>query len=366
MFTASNPLHFIRRLLKVFYIPFEGEIYMSQNKQKVDGVFEGGGVTGIGLVGAASVIEAAGYEFVNLAGTSAGAIIASLLAAGYSAAELKQIINDLNFSKLEDSPWPGHIPFVGSLADEIFHKGLYKGDFFLNLMRDLLKAKKKYTFRDFIDPAYPKDSRYHFKLQVVASDISRGRMLVLPRDINSNDYGMEPEDLDVALAVRMSMSIPFFFEPVKLKNSYIVDGGLLSNFPIELFDSDGPPDWPTFGFKLVFSDQTNPAQLVQHQINGPISELAAMFFTAMEAHDAYYLSNDKYVRTIPIDTLTIGATDFNLTQANKDDLHASGVNAAKTFLAHWDFEKYKTLYRGDQPAPTRREQVLLSSAMLSH
>ncbi len=332
---------------------------MAQNKQKVDGVFEGGGVTGIGLVGAASVIEAAGYEFSNLAGTSAGAIIASLLAAGYSASELKQIISDFNFSKLEDSPWSGHIPFIGGLADEIFYKGLYKGDVFLNQMRDLLKAKKIYTFRDFIDPEYPDDPRYHFKLQVVASDISRGRMLVLPRDINSNDYGMEPEDLEVALAVRMSMSIPFFFEPVKLKESYIVDGGLLSNFPIELFDSDSPPGWPTFGFKLVFSDQTNPAQLVQHRVNGPLSELAAIFFTAMEAHDAYYLKNDKYVRTIPIDTLTIGATAFNLTQANKDDLHSSGMNAAKTFLDHWDFEKYKALYRSGKPAPTRRERVLL-------
>ncbi len=339
---------------------------MSQNKQKVDGVFEGGGVTGIGLVGAVSVIEAAGYEFANLAGTSAGAVVASLLAAGYNAAELKQIINDLDFSTLEDSPWTGHIPIVGSLIDEIFHKGLYKGDAFLNKMRDLLQAKKKYTFRDFIDPEYPNDPRYHFMLQVVASDISRGRMLVLPRDINSNDYGMEPEDLDVALAVRMSMSIPYFFEPVKLKESYIVDGGLLSNFPIELFDSDGPPEWPTFGFKLVFSDQANPAQMVQHQINGPISELVAMFFTAMEAHDAYYLRNDKYVRTIPIDTLTIGATDFNLTQQNKNDLYESGESAAKTFLAHWDFEKYKALYRSGQPSPTRREQVLLSSAMLAH
>ena len=332
---------------------------MSQNKQKVDGVFEGGGVTGIGLVGAVSVIEAAGYEFANLAGTSAGAIVASLLAAGYSAAELKQIINNLDFSTLEDPPWPGHIPIVGDLVNEIFHMGLYKGDVFLNQMRDLLKAKKIYTFRDFIDPEYPNDPRYHFKLQVVASDISRGRILVLPRDINSNDYGMEPEDLDVALAVRMSMSIPYFFEPVKLKESYIVDGGLLSNFPVELFDSDGPPDWPTFGFKLVFSDQTNPSQMVQHQINGPISELVAMFFTAMEAHDAYYLRNDKYVRTIPIDTLTIGATDFNLTQQNKNDLYESGESAAKTFLAHWDFEKYKALYRSGQPAPTRRERVLL-------
>jgi NTE family protein len=333
---------------------------MTQTKLRVDGVFEGGGVTGIGLVGAVSVIEAAGYEFVNLAGTSAGAIVASLLAAGYSAAELKQTINGIDFNSFEDPPLIGRIPFVGALVDEIFLKGLYKGDVFLNLMRSLLAKKGIHTFRDLILPEFADDDRYRFKVRVVASDISRGRMLVLPQDVH--DYGMAPEDLEVALAVRMSMSIPYFFEPVKLKDSFIVDGGLLSNFPIELFDSAGIPEWPTFGFKLVFSSQASPAQMVQHPISGPISELAALFFTAMEAHDAYYLSNDKFVRTITIDTLDVAATDFNLTADQKEALYASGVQAANTFLTHWDFGEYKALYRSGRPVPTRREQVLPKAA----
>jgi NTE family protein len=329
---------------------------MTQTQLRVDGVFEGGGVKGIALVGAASQIEAAGYEFVNLAGTSAGAIVATLLAAGYSAAEVKQIINGINFSTFEDPNLIGRIPYVGALVDEIFNKGLYKGDVFLNLMRDLLAKKGIHTFRDLIRPEFAGDDRYRFKVRLVASDISSGRMLVLPQDVR--DYGIAPEDLEVALAMRMSMSIPFFFEPVKLKDSYIVDGGLLSNFPVELFDSAGVPEWPTFGFKLVVSGQADPTHLVQHPISGPISELAALFFTAMEAHDAYYLSNDKFVRTITIDSLDIGSTDFNLTPAQKEALYQSGVNAAKTFLAHWDFQKYIAQYRSGQPLPTRREQVL--------
>ena len=331
---------------------------MTQTQLRVDGVFEGGGVKGIALVGAASQIEAAGYEFVNLAGTSAGAIVATLLAAGYSAAEVKQTINGIDFSTFEDPNLIGRIPYVGALVDEIFNKGLYKGDVFLNLIRDLLAKKGIHTFRDLIQPEFADDDRYRFKVRVVASDISRGRMLVLPQDININDYGIAPEDLEVALAVRMSMSIPFFFEPVKLKASYIVDGGLLSNFPVELFDSAGVPAWPTFGYKLVVSGQADPTHLVQHPISGPISELAALFFTAMEAHDAYYLSNDKFVRTITIDSLEIGSTDFNLTPAQKEALYQSGVNAAKTFLDHWDFQKYIAQYRSGQPLPTRREQVL--------
>ena len=329
---------------------------MTQSGLRVDGVFEGGGVKGIGLVGAASVIEAAGYEFVNLAGTSAGAIVATLLAAGYRAAEVKQIISDIDFSTFMDPPMIGRVPFVGALIDEIFRKGLYKGDVFLDLMSSLLAKKGIRTFRDLTLPEFADDDRYRFKVRVVTTDISRGRMLVLPQGIK--DYGEEPEDLEVALAVRMSMSIPFFFEPVKLRGSYIVDGGVLSNFPVELFDSAGIPEWPTFGFKLVLSDEASPAQLVRRPINGPVSELAALFFTAMEAHDAYYLSNDKFARTVAIDTLGIGSTDFTLTPAQKEDLYASGVRAANTFLSQWNFEEYKALYRSGKPVPTRREQVL--------
>ena len=329
---------------------------MTQAKQRVDGVFEGGGMKGIGLVGAASVIEAAGYEFVNLAGTSAGAIVATLLAAGYRADELKSIISELDFSTFEDPPLIGRVPLVGAFVDMLFRKGLYRGDVFLNLMRDLLARKNIHTFRDLLLPEFANDERYRFKVRLIASDISRGRMLVLPQDIH--DYGVAPEDLEVALAVRMSMSIPFFFEPVKFKGSYIVDGGVLSNFPIELFDSAGVPEWPTFGFKLVLPDQMAPMLVVEHPINGPMSELAALFFTAMEAHDAYYLKNDKFVRTIAIDTLNVGTTDFNLNAEQKEALYASGMQAARTFLAHWNFEQYKILYRSGQPVPSRRAQML--------
>src|SRR5262249_57234663 len=81
---------------------------MGQQPKRFDGVFEGGGVKGIGLVGALAAIEKAGYEAVNVAGTSAGAIVASLYAAGYTAAELKPIIMGLDFNQLTD-PRPSGI-----------------------------------------------------------------------------------------------------------------------------------------------------------------------------------------------------------------------------------------------------------------
>ena len=90
---------------------------------------------------------------------------------------------------------------------------------------------------------------------MIATDLSDRRMLVLPHDLD--ELIDEPDDFSIARAVRMSMSIPGFFEPARLKDKrgkehVIVDGGVLSNYPVWLLD-DGTPDppWPTFGFKLV-------------------------------------------------------------------------------------------------------------------
>jgi NTE family protein len=336
---------------------------MEQKQQKTDGVFEGGGVTGIALVGAVSVIENAGYEFVNLAGTSSGAIVATLLAAKYTAAEVKDIINSFNFQSFEDARWIGKIPLIGPLISLLAWKGLYKGDVFYTLMRDLLAKKGIHTFGDLRRPQQELDAidesereKYTYRVRVVATDISQKTMLVLPQDIAG--YGLQPDGLEVAKAVRMSMGFPFFFEPVKLGNSDIVDGGVVSNFPIELFDSITTPKWPTFGFKLVMSDQMNPSQLIQQPIQGPLAEFAAIFQTAMGAHDAYYLSKDKFVRTVAIDNLNIGAIDFQLTPTQKEALYQSGVKAATDFLTHWDFETYKKYYRSNIPLPGRHEIVL--------
>ena len=90
---------------------------------------------------------------------------------------------------------------------------------------------------------------------MIATDLSDRRMLVLPHDLD--ELIDEPDDFSIARAVRISMSIPGFFEPARLKDKrgkehVIVDGGVLSNYPVWLLD-DGTPDppWPTFGFKLV-------------------------------------------------------------------------------------------------------------------
>jgi NTE family protein len=329
--------------------------------EKLDAVFEGGGVKGVALIGAASVVEEAGYSFENLAGTSAGAIVATLLAAGYSAAELKPIIMSINFTQFEDASWFGKIPLIGPTYEMIRNLGLYRGDDFLNTMRKLLDAKGVHTFRDLIMPNQ-EDPRYRYKVRVVASDISRGRMVVLPQDIR--DYHQDPDDVEVALAVRMSMSIPYFFQPITLKNPvgqtcYIVDGALLSNFPVELFDEPDPPSWPTFGFCLV-PPNAPPAsdQPVINQVGGPITMLWSMFMTATEAHDAQAASIPSVsARTIKIDDLNISPIDFNLTALQNAALYDSGRAAAKAFLDHWSFPDYITQFRSGQ-FENRRQAIL--------
>jgi len=204
-------------------------------------------------------------------------------------------------------------------------------------------------FNDLIVEEYKDDERYRFKLRVIASDISRGRLLVLPQGIA--DFGIRPEDLNVAAAIRMSMSLPFFYEPVRLRNmktnqvSYIVDGGLLSNFPVWLFDTAGSiPEWPTFGFKLVEPEEGTP-----HQVRGPISLLTALFSTMTQAHDARYIKDADFVRTIPIPTLDVRTTDFDLSREKSEALYQSGRQAAERFFDTWDFAKYVDKYRRGKP-----------------
>jgi NTE family protein len=104
---------------------------MAAQDHYVDLVFEGGGVKGIGLAGAVATLEERGYVPQNVAGTSAGAITAALLAAGYSAAELRELIIGLDYRQFEDKGWEDKIPLVERSLSMLLDLGLYEGDVFL-------------------------------------------------------------------------------------------------------------------------------------------------------------------------------------------------------------------------------------------
>jgi NTE family protein len=307
-----------------------------------DIVMEGGGVKGTALVGALAVLEARGYRYINLAGTSAGAIVAALTAAGYSAEELRAIMTSLDYTRFLDSG-PRWLPRRTRAGYNLMcHWGIHRGDSFLEWMREQLAAKGVRTFAD-LKRGIP-DKGQIYRLRVVASDVTRGRMLILPAGIEH--YGIKPDDLEVALAVRMSMSIPGFYRPVTLRNadgdmSYIVDGGLLSNFPIQLFDGPGMDDRPTFGLRLVGKDQE---RVTQHPAHSLMSYFLSMVMTATEASYHQYVDNRDFIRTIAIDSLGISPVDFGLSTIDKRRLYTEGTKAARAFLEDWDFDSWKKSY----------------------
>lgn len=298
---------------------------------KINAVFEGGGVKGSGLIGAITVTEELGYTFEHVAGTSAGAIVAALIAAGYTGLELKQIIDKLDYSKFKDPGLLGSIPLIGTKLNLLFRKGLYGGYYFENWLRELLEKKGVTTFADLVLPGHDSDQSCRYKLQVVASDLTRGRILILPNDIGY--YGIDPDDLEIVTAVRMSMSIPFFFKPVLVydKNNvlyHVVDGGILSNYPVWLFDQDQHEKIPTVGYKLVEPEEGKP-----REISSVFSLLGALFSTMSEAHDARYVEESDFQRTVPIHTLGVQTTQFDISKEQKQALFDSGATAAKKFFS---------------------------------
>ena len=325
----------------------------AQPHRPFDMVCEGGGVKGIGLAGAYSVLEEQGYGAVNLAGTSAGAITAALIAAGYSAVELEDIVlNEMRFRKFEDRTLVGRVPGLGLPLSVLVRNGYCKGDYFLHWMRDKLKHKGVRVFGDLPRPS--EDPKFGSRLQVIASDLTTRQLLVLPRDAK-RALGCAPEKLGVAEAVRMSMSIPLFFEPVQVHRHVIVDGGMLSNFPVWLFDRAGgkPPRWPTFGLKLVEPESEQPVSKrmprpvrAPRGIRGLTLLLSGMLHTMLEAHDRMHIEEAQYARTIGIPTLGVRTTAFDIGDELARELYNSGRKAAAKFLADWDFAAYVAKYRG--------------------
>ncbi|OPY55965.1 MAG: Patatin-like phospholipase [Pelotomaculum sp. PtaU1.Bin035] len=311
-----------------------------------DAVFEGGGIKALGILGALSEAERRGYTWVNVAGTSAGAIIASLVAAGYSSTDIRVLINDLNFNMLKDKDWLNRIPYIGPALSLWFENGLYEGNYLENWIRKKLAAKGINKFKDLVLKEYENDPKYRYKLVVIATDVSRRKLLKLPYDIK--DYNINPDDLEVCKAVRMSSTLPFFYEPYKVsyidsqkqqKNSYIIDGGVLSNFPVWIFDSEEVPPWPTFGFKIVESEESSTMRL-----NNPFALFKAIVSTMLEAHDKIHeLDKKSNLRTISIPSLGIKTIDFEMSKKLKDNLYQSGVQAAVNFFEGWDFETFKML-----------------------
>lgn len=291
----------------------------------IDGVFSGGGVKGIALVGALQAVEDRGLQFKRTAGTSAGALIAALITAGYKGDEIEAILLDTNLKALLDRKPGFTFPLMRWLM--LYWKlGLYSGKDLEKWVHGLLKKKGIETFGDIEEGT----------LKIIASDITRGRLIVIPDDLEQ--YGFVPEQFSIAKAVRMSTGLPFFFKPHPLytidgKKHLIVDGGILSNFPLWVFKPEGSNKQlrPVLGFQLSASFEKIPG----HKIKNAIELYQALFETMKEAHDARYIEKQKAQNIVFIPIKQGITTDFSLERQEQKKLISFGRERTEQFLRKW-------------------------------
>ena len=199
---------------------------------RADLALEGGGVKGIGLAGAVLVLDEAGYAFPRVAGTSAGAIAACLIAsiskAGKPIPAMRTYLGQLEFAKFMPESalhrWFDHqggaLEMIGDAAILTHRIGLYTGDYLAEWLQPILDGLGVRTFADLRitqsdDPGMSLPPNKRYRLLVHTSDLTRGELVQLPWDYGY--YGLPADQEEVVRAVRASMSIPFFFEPVMVE-----------------------------------------------------------------------------------------------------------------------------------------------------
>ena len=331
-----------------------------------DLVLEGGGVKGIGLVGAFSTLVDHDYTFHRIAGTSAGAIVGALIAAGMPPEDLQRVMRSVDYGHFEDEGFVDHLGLVGKGISILFEKGIYEGRYLVEWLDGILMDLGARTFGDLRieDPNSSLPPERAYKLVIMTSDVTRGRLVRLPWDYPK--YGLDADEQLVADAVRASMSIPFFYEPQRFYGrdeqgervrSFMVDGGMLSNFPIEVFDrTDGkPPRWPTFGIKL--SAKPSIPQLERFEVKGALGLARAMVGTMTNFHDQMHIDDPSVLaRTMFVDTQHVKATDFDIDEPSQDMLFTNGERGAGKFLSKWDFDRYVAEFRSDDTIDLTAEQ----------
>lgn len=322
-------------------------------KQNCNVVLAGGGVKGIGHIGAICALEQQGYQFKNVAGSSAGAIVASLLAVGYRGEEMRALMEDIDYVKFRQEDVLDRFKTIGKVFSVLLNYGIYSSAYLEQWLNDQLMKKHATCFGDI------KREDGTYALQVTVSDISDQKLLVFPKDLQS--FHIDMDSFPIARAVRMSMSIPFYYEPYSLNDiqgnpHYMVDGGMLSNYPIWILD-DGQSvlKHPTFGFKFINSSDDRICKKDIPACDTIIDYTKAVISTLLDANDNFHISRSKgdFARSILIPSTIqlqgeekrIGTTDFDITKEESRALFENGYIAAKKFLKTWDFATWKRTYR---------------------
>jgi NTE family protein len=313
-------------------------------------VMEGGGIKGIAYGGALAELEERGVlkNVVRVAGTSAGAIQASLLAIGYSAEEISEITANTPIESFNDDG------FVSRGAKRLFVQyGWYQGDSFLRTLEQLIfdrTGNANLTFAELHNLA----KTYPFRdLYVVGADLSAQRSVVFSHETHPK--------MRIADAVRVSMSIPLYYRAVWLNKEgkvfenptpednchLFVDGGILWNFPIDLFDNSKYIPACSEEYCDMFNQETiglrleRPEQINQELDNGyGIAPYEIKDFNSyMSALGSLIMRNVNEAdprdidRTIYIDDLGKGARPRRVPEEEKLAMMKSGREGVRMFLS---------------------------------
>jgi NTE family protein len=333
-------------------------------------VFEGGGVKGIAYIGAMQVLEEEGVlqNIQRVGGTSAGAINATLFALGFTNAQQGNIMKNLNFNNFMDDSW-GVVRDTERLINKF---GWYKGDFFHEWICGHIKKKMgapNATFQELKEAGRP-------DLYVYGTNLSTRF-----GEVFSHEHTPTTR---IADAVRISMSIPLFFAAVRnARDDVYVDGGVLNNYPVKIFDREkyiSPQDRKKISVKTEYYEKENRSFLKKHPSSSPYvynreslglrldskQEIAAFRYgsepvhhkiddlfdyikslmtTILESQGNTHLHSDDWQRTIYIDTLGVGTTDFDLSDPMKKKLENSGRKGAETYFKWFNSRKSKPANR---------------------
>ncbi len=274
-------------------------------------VFKGGGVLGIAYVGAIKALDEEGIlqNIKRTAGTSAGALVAALVAFNYHAEEIIELMSDTNFINFENDENPIRIAT---------RYGLYDGLSALRWIENFISKKTnnpKITFAEMKALGYK-------ELRVFATDLTDNKFQEFSSRTTPNAI--------VSESIRASMSIPLFFDVWKFSNSIpndhlYVDGGLTYNYPISTFSAEN-----TLGFYLFH--KTNEIEKILNEDDLPMY-IEKLFLTLVASQELDFMEN-KTERDISvlINDFGISPLEFNLHDNDKKRLFISGFESTKSYL----------------------------------
>jgi predicted acylesterase/phospholipase RssA len=301
-------------------------------------VFSGGSIKATSFAGALTVLNDKHIlkNIKGFAGTSAGSILASLLAVGYTAPEIKDILYGLDFKKILTD----NLNFIREGYNFIKNYGVCPGEELEKELGKLIKAKTgnaDYTLEDLY-----RDK--NIKLVIVTTNLMYRRSNYL----YAGNPITELSNISIRSAVRMSVGIPIIFEPVKYTNNkfkdYFVDGGVLDNFPLHVFDGEYPgdpkarlnlikPNPKVLGINIMTSDDiTDYNFTVRDDITSEFDYFYRFLDVFLTENERRIMVPSFWMRTIIIVTPDYPLTQYNLTQEQKDELIQLGKNYTTNFF----------------------------------